>query len=72
MSPSAKTLCIQALSAHRGDNLYRAKSAFVGYLDHEMDEQYGESGMTRRQILAQYQAHDDAVTAAIKEVQELP
>jgi hypothetical protein len=38
------------------DNLIRARSAFRGLSDEKLDENYGLSDKTRRQILADYQA----------------
>lgn len=48
-------LAIRALENLKGDDTYRAKMAFRGMTSAQMDQQYGESGKTRRQILAEYQ-----------------
>lgn len=49
----------------KGDDTYRARAAFRGYTAEQMKEQYGQSGKTRAQILAEYEAHDAKVDAAI-------
>ncbi len=67
-----KQLAIKALEQMKGDDLYRAQSAFAGMTDKELDAQYGESGKTRRQIIAEYKEHDTAVDAAIRWVKSLP
>lgn len=66
-----KETIIHALNNHRGDDLERAKSGFRGLPDSEMDKQYGQSGKTRRQMIAEYQQHVDRVEKAIREVEAL-
>ena len=58
-------LAIKALEQMRGDDLYRARSAFRNCTPKEMGEQYGQSGKTRAEMLAGYEAHDAKVSAAI-------
>lgn len=41
------------------DNLRRASSAFAGLLDEKMQEEYGESGKTRHEILKEYREEVD-------------
>jgi hypothetical protein len=60
-----KQLAIQALEQMRGDDLYCARLAFRAYAPAQMAEQHGQSGKTRAEILAGYEAHDVKVTAAI-------
>ena len=60
-----KQLAIEALEQMRGDELYRARAAFRNCTPKEMGEQYGQSGKTRADILAGYEAHDAKVTAAL-------
>lgn len=55
-----------ALRQYRGDNLERAKMAFNGYTKKEMNEQYGQSGVTCQELLDKYQSHVDEVEEAIK------
>lgn len=68
---TTKTLCLQALGNMQGDDLYRARQAFRGMTPEQMQEQHGQSGLTRAEILAEYEAHDTKVSAAIKEVESL-
>ena len=56
---------MQALLNLRGDNTARARHAFSRFTPKEMQEQHGESGRTRAQVLAEYEAHDAKIDAAI-------
>lgn len=58
---------LRALSQYRGDDLERAQRAFGTT---NLDEQYGQSGRTRRQILAEYQEHADECARARKWVED--
>lgn len=58
-------LALQALSNLRGDDTARARHEFSRFTPKEMQEQHGQSGKTRAQILAEYEAHDAKVDAAI-------
>jgi hypothetical protein len=63
LSPgNCRTVALRALENYLGDNLYRARRAFSGS---NLDEEYGESGKTKRQILAEYEQHEAEVKAAI-------
>jgi len=66
-----KRTILDALSAYRGDDLYRAKANFKFLSDEEMDSMYGQSGKTRRQLLAEYEAFNQRITDAIAFVEEL-
>ncbi len=57
--------CIRLLRALRGDDTYRAKVAFRNMTEKQMNEQHGHSGMTRAELLAQYEANDAKIDAAI-------
>lgn len=54
----------EALSHWKGDDLERAQAAFRGMSDWKLDCQHGQSGQTRREVLAGYvnhrQRHDEA------------
>lgn len=63
-------LILSGLSAIRGDNLERARAAFRGLPDSAMDSLYGESGKTRREILAEYEGHARMVDAASQWVRD--
>jgi hypothetical protein len=58
-------LAIRALENTIGDNTARAHAAFRNLTPEQMQEQYGQSGQTCAQILADYEAHDNKVQAAI-------
>jgi hypothetical protein len=60
-----KELAIRALENMRGDDAARARSEFRGLTTKQMQEQYGQSGKTRAQVLAKYEGHDAEVQAAI-------
>ena len=66
-----RTLAIRALEQLKGDNLYRARAAFRNMSEGQMREQYGQSGMTRAEILLQYEDHEAKVQVAIDWVKEV-
>jgi ribosome-binding protein aMBF1 (putative translation factor) len=59
-----KATILRALSDHKGDDLYRAKQAFLYCTRKQMGEQYGESGKTRQQIVDEYAEHVERVRRA--------
>lgn len=65
MSEEARATLAEALMRLKGDNLRRAKLAFEGL---DLDGIYGNSGLTRRQILSQYQEHEDRCDRAAEEL----
>lgn len=65
-------LAMQALLWARGDNLERAEAAFRGMTEGEMDRPYGESGKTRRQIVAEYRSTRVRYDAAIAWLKSIP
>jgi hypothetical protein len=67
-----KEIAIRALRDARGDNFERAKAAFAGLTDEQMQQEYGQSGRTRAEILADYGAHVREINAAIEWVQSRP
>ena len=60
-----KQLVIKALYQMTGDNLERARSAFRNKTPEQMQEQYGLSGQTCAEILAEYEEYEAKVDAAI-------
>ena len=58
-------VAIAALRAYRGDDLERAKLAFCRYTPLQMQEPHGESGQTRAELLAGYEAHRKEIDGAI-------
>ena len=61
-----KELAIRALERMMGDDMARARAAFRNCTPEEMREEYGQSGMTRSQILAGYEEDNAKVQAAIE------
>jgi hypothetical protein len=62
MDPATKLRRIVADA--KGDDLERAERAFVGASPALLDRQYGESGKTRREILAEYRREREEWAAA--------
>lgn len=58
---------IDRMKSARGDDLYRAECAFRG---HNLDELYGQSGRTKRQILEEYRQFDNEWIEAMKWLEE--
>lgn len=69
-SERRKNLIISALRGIRGDDYERAKAAFRGYTDRQLDAQYGASGETCRAILEGYRKHVEDVEEVIAWVKE--
>jgi len=55
-----KALAIHAVKSIQGDDLYRARAAFKYCTPEQMQEQHGQSGKTRAEVLAQYELHHKA------------
>lgn len=68
-SPSETVL--RALAQARGDDAYRARMAWGNLPDAELDKEYGESGRTRRQIMAGYKAHEDELDRAVQWIKRI-
>lgn len=68
MTPTTKRLVIDALIRLQGDDVFRARHAFKRLTPAQMQEQHGQSGQTRQQVLASYEQHYAEVQAAIDEV----
>lgn len=61
-----QNLAIQALGNMRGDDLYRTQCAFRRMTPEQMQEQHGESGRTRAEILAAYEENEATIAKAIE------
>jgi hypothetical protein len=59
-------LIVRTLQSAKGDDTYRAESAFHGLTKEQMQQEYGASGKTRQQILDEYRASDAKFDEAIK------
>lgn len=51
---TAKQKLLSIVEKARGDDLERAERAFQGMSDLQLDQQHGESGQSRRQMLESY------------------
>lgn len=58
-------IAIRALEQCKGDDTARARHAFSRFTPEEMNEQHGEIGKTRAEILAEYERADAEIDAAI-------
>lgn len=72
MTPASKKIILRLLSNGRGDDLYRAELAFRNCTSEQMDQHYGQSGQTRREILNGYKKRDEEIDVAVAEVNALP
>ena len=61
----------RVIERSRGDDLYRARMAFRNLSSEKMDELYGESNKTRKQIVEEYEAHERLTDAALKWLEEV-
>lgn len=59
---------VAILEASKGDDLYRAESAFKNCTAQDMRSEYGQSGKTRQQILDEYRAHNQRIDKLIRAV----
>lgn len=71
MSNPHTEIILRALHDYRGGDYIRAQNAFRGRTPEQMARPYGASGKTCQQILDEYRAHHDRVTAAIEWVRSL-
>ena len=72
MSPETKKAIINGLKAdldNAGDNLYRASAAFRGMPPTMLQEEYGQSGRTRQDIIDGYQRWYNAAKKALEEAE---
>lgn len=66
MTPNQKREIVSILQNAKGDDLYRAKLAFG---NSNLDDKWGQSGKTKREILLDYQGHEDRINQLIKAVE---
>ena len=62
---TAKQKLLQIVRSARGDDLERAKIAFHGMSDALLDQQHGQSGKTRREVLREYETERAEYEAAL-------
>lgn len=68
---NSKELAIRALESMQSDDLYRARAAFKNYTPEQMQEQHGQSGKTRAEILSVYEKANAEIDAAIAWVKSI-
>ena len=68
MTYAQRNAIITILQQHRSDDLQRAYIAFTGMSDAQMNEQYGESGKTRNEIIEGYTKHNGELEDLIQAV----
>jgi len=67
-----KDRAIAIVKSSFGDDLERAQQAFRRFSVSEMDEQFGQSGKSRRQILAAYERDREERRAVVRWLGSLP
>jgi hypothetical protein len=75
MTPATRKVILHALasaSANASDNLYRARRQFGDGSKINLDSEYGQSGMTCRQLLSEAEQYSKDIEAARAEVQAMP
>lgn len=71
MSEIIKEYVLQTLQNCRGDDLYRARSAFKNWPEEAMNRPYGQSDRTPKQILEAYEKAENKLNEAIKWVERV-
>lgn len=61
----AKEMAVRALDHSRGDDLARARACFNNMSAELFDRKWGQSGMTPRQILQDYEKREQRIDDAI-------
>lgn len=66
-----KEMAIRALQGQKGDDTYRARKAFSGLSEEEMNKEHGFSGKTRKEFLEEYTQSDAKIDKAIEWLRSL-
>jgi len=69
MKTETKKFVIDCINQRRCDDFYRAKLAFRNCTPEEMNQEYGQSGQTRQQILDGYEQREKQCDEAITELE---
>lgn len=72
MNAQQKKKIIELIENSRGDDLERARYAFSGLNEKEMQGMHGQSGKTRAEIFKIYEDHEANINGLIAAVEELP
>jgi len=65
-----KDFIIRCIEQHRGDDYYRAITAFMGRTAKQLQEPYGQSGQTCQTILDGYKQRGDKCDKAIAAIKK--
>jgi hypothetical protein len=65
-----KETAIAALRQMMGDDAQRARKSFAGLTDALLDQPYGESGMTRREVLRLYATKEALINETIDWIEQ--
>lgn len=68
MTKQQATAIVRILENAKGDDSYRARTAFRNCTAEEMQRGYGDSGKTRQEILDGYIKHDERIEELIDAV----
>lgn len=72
MTPEIKNFIIECIKQKSMcDSLYMAQLQFKNCTPEQMNQEYGESGRTRNEILKEYQDHEKKIEDAIKAIKEI-
>lgn len=71
MTQEMKDYIIKTLKYSKDDSLERAQRAFMGLSADQMNQQHGQSGRTRKEVLDCYQEARDKTNAAIDAVEAI-
>ena len=71
MDQETKDFIVDCIKQRKGDDLFRARSAFSHCTKDEMEQEYSNSGKTRREILDSYTKHEQKCDKAIEAVKTI-
>jgi hypothetical protein len=71
MKPEHIAIIKRAMDNARGDDMERAQHAFGRMTDAQLDQEYGSSGQTCRQILEGYRQHRQQHNEAARDLDDL-
>lgn len=70
LKPATKSFVLSVLRNNIGDDHIRAQMAFQNLTNEQMNQEYGQSGQTCKQILDGYLERKRKIEAMIKEFEE--
>ncbi len=72
MTNEIRKVLVDALKAYKGDDYYQARLRFGGYSNASMEEQHGQSGRTRREVLQRLRDREAEINEVIDRVKLMP